>query len=92
MELSIQIRISGKVQGVGFRRNLQSKALSLDLCGKVWNTSGGEVMVNVWGPKTQVMQLLEWCQHGPRFAKVDSLQWVEIERGGENEFIITNEE
>jgi hydrogenase maturation protein HypF len=59
-----QIRVSGQVQGVGFRPFVFSLAQELNLTGWVCNDSEG-VEIVVEGEHTQVMQLIDRLQSEP---------------------------
>ncbi len=51
-------RVSGRVQGVGFRWWTRSRALELGLAGSATNTADGRVEVVAEGPRHAVEQLL----------------------------------
>ncbi len=59
-----QIRVSGQVQGVGFRPFVFRLAQELDLAGWVRNDSEG-VEISVEGGRPQVMRLIERLQSEP---------------------------
>ncbi len=65
--------ISGRVQGVGFRAGTRHKAASLGLSGWVRNLPHGDVEVKAWGDPAAVQQLMDWCRHGPPYARVTNL-------------------
>ncbi len=67
-------RISGKVQGVGFRYHTQIKANELKLVGWVRNTEDGAVEVAVCGPTMQVETFRAWCEQGPPSAAVSQVE------------------
>ena len=71
------IVIYGKVQGVWFRANTRDMADKLGLKGWVKNTSEGNVEAVFEGDDNCVNEMLEWCIHGPKLAKVKK---VKIER------------
>jgi len=73
----MNIRISGKVQGVFFRVNTQKKALELQLTGIVRNESDGSVYVEAEGSQEKMQQFLAWCHHGDLPARVDNLLFEE---------------
>jgi len=74
----VRIIISGRVQGVFFRRHAQDKAKELELTGWVHNTVDGKVEIIAEGQKAKVEQFLEWCRQGSSLAKVDDVE-VEYE-------------
>ncbi len=71
---SIRIRISGFVQGVGFRAWAERRANALGLSGSVWNCRNGDVEAVLSGPADAVDAMLALCREGPRGAFVDSLE------------------
>jgi hydrogenase maturation protein HypF len=68
-----QIRVSGQVQGVGFRPFVYRLAHELGLAGWVCNDSGG-VEIAVEGERPQVMRLIERLQsEPPALARVEKV-------------------
>ncbi len=81
---AMHLKISGRVQGVGFRWSLQRKAIQLGLSGWVRNCADGSVEAVAAGPKESLHQLQAWAQHGPPAARVDKVlaspwsgEWVD---------------
>jgi acylphosphatase len=74
---SILVRISGRVQGVGYRDWTQRKALDLGLSGWVRNLASGEVEALFSGPAGTVDAMLAACRRGPQLARVDDVKIVE---------------
>lgn len=68
------ILVTGVVQGVNFRASTKKTASMLGLQGWVENLPSGEVEIHVFGIKKDLDKLLQWCQHGPPSAKVESVQ------------------
>ena len=56
----LEARVSGMVQGVGFRFWTMGKAEELGLAGEVTNLGDGSVAVVAEGPEPQVRALLVW--------------------------------
>ncbi|MFO8015634.1 MAG: acylphosphatase [Candidatus Woesearchaeota archaeon] len=73
------LTISGRVQGVFFRANVQKKAEELGLAGWVRNMDDGRVEAVAQGPEDKVRELAEFCRKGPMLAKVDDVD-VEEEK------------
>jgi acylphosphatase len=73
---SIMVRITGRVQGVGFRAWVEQRAAALGLSGWVRNTESGEVEAVFAGPAEAVNAMLAACQQGPRHARVDRVELV----------------
>jgi len=74
MKTNIHVIISGRVQGVWFRAKTKQKAEQLGLTGWVRNTSNGDVEAVFEGDEKQVKEILDWCHHGPPFAKVETVK------------------
>lgn len=66
----IEISVSGKVQGVWFRKHTEIEANRLGLYGYVKNCSDGSVFIEVKGNEAAVKQLLNWCSLGSPKSKV----------------------
>jgi acylphosphatase len=67
------IRISGRVQGVGFRHFTRQTAQQLNLNGWVKNLPDGSVEAVLAGDLESMQQMLEELKKGPRMARVDDL-------------------
>ena len=67
---SVMVRISGMVQGVGFRAWTEQQANALGLSGWVRNAENGDVEAVFSGPAEAVTAILAACRQGPRHAKV----------------------
>lgn len=82
------VKVAGRVQGVGFRWEVRSRASSLGLSGWVRNRADGTVEAVFEGPRDRVELLLHWCRRGPSVAYVDEIE-VEWEApAGEHGFRI----
>ena len=67
------VRISGRVQGVGFRHFTRTNAQSLGVNGWVKNLSDGDVEAVLAGDSESVEEMLEKLKQGPRMARVYDL-------------------
>ncbi len=65
-----QVRIAGRVQGVGYRDWMVRRANRLGLFGWVRNRSDGTVEAFVQGDVVVVEELLRHCRRGPPGAAV----------------------
>lgn len=74
---SVLVRISGRVQGVGFRDWTQRKARDLGLSGWVRNLASGEVEALFSGSPEAVAAMLAACRRGPQIARVSEVTIVE---------------
>lgn len=69
--LRLNVTVSGRVQGVGFRLSARACARQLGLTGWVRNMPDGErVEAVAEGPQADLMAFLEWCHKGPALSQV----------------------
>lgn len=68
-----RIRISGLVQGVGYRAWAAETANDLGIDGWVRNRIDGTVELVAVGPQDAVATLIRACRSGPRAARVDDV-------------------
>jgi len=69
----VEARVTGRVQGVGFRWFVLRSARALGVTGWVRNTREGEVEVHATGEAARVSELLEILRRGPAHAGVQSV-------------------
>ena len=74
----LKLRITGRVQGVGFRYHTRRKAVFRGLKGFVENRPDGSVYAEIEGPSEQVDEMVQWCRTGSPMAQVGN---VTIEEG-----------
>ncbi|KIW15862.1 hypothetical protein PV08_05912 [Exophiala spinifera] len=87
MSKRISFRVSGTVQGVGFRDFTRRKATSYGLTGYVKNTSDGRVTGEAQGSEDALKKLKADLNDGPRSAHVVKVEIKEIEpKSGESSF------
>ncbi|HBL39252.1 TPA: acylphosphatase [Candidatus Uhrbacteria bacterium] len=84
----LNIRITGSVQGVFFRRSAKEFADELVLSGWAVNEPDGCVRIEVEGESPSVAQFLLWCESGPIHARVDRVEHTEIPVQGDLDFRI----
>ncbi|XP_048340897.1 acylphosphatase-1 isoform X2 [Sphaerodactylus townsendi] len=60
--ISVDYEVSGKVQGVFFRKHTQAQGKKLGVVGWVQNTDYGTVQGQIQGPAFKVQQLKEWLR------------------------------
>jgi len=81
-------RVSGRVQGVGFRFFVQSRAVALRLTGSVRNQPDGSVRVDAEGPRDDLQSLLDQLREGPPAARVERVDVEWHPPRGSKEFLI----
>jgi acylphosphatase len=69
-----QIRVKGRVQGVGYRYALRDEAERLGVTGWVRNRADGTVEALLRGDARAVDALIGWARRGPRAASVEQLR------------------
>lgn len=74
-----EIRISGKVQGVGFRYFTRNQARQLNLNGWVRNTLDGGVLTTVQGNKRAIDTFIDYMWVGPPLSEVSCVTKVEMQ-------------
>ncbi len=76
----VHLFISGRVQGVGYRKFVRAKAKKLQLFGFVQNLPDGRVEAVVQGKKESILNLITQCRQGPFLAEVTHIQeeWEEV--------------
>ena len=67
----VEIRVVGRVQGVGFRAFTQAAARRLGLAGWVRNERDGSVRVVAEGPRERLERLIYELKTGPRMSRVE---------------------
>ena len=70
---TLHLRITGDVQGVGYRYALQDEASRLGLTGWVRNRRDGSVEAVVQGSQQAVDALAAWARRGPPAARVSDV-------------------
>jgi len=71
--MRVRVRVTGRVQGVGFRYHTCEQARGRALTGWVRNAADGSVEAEFQGADDAVNDMVAWCRRGPRTARVDSV-------------------
>lgn len=72
--IAVEVRVSGRVQGVSFRHYTRQQALLEGLHGWVRNRSDGTVAAWIQGEAEAVARMQRWLEEGPPAAKVSDLR------------------
>ncbi len=67
------VTITGKVQGVSFRKATFELAVRLGVFGYVINRDNDKVFVEAEGDLAAVFKLIDFCHHGPEHAEVEDV-------------------
>ena len=78
---AVKLTISGKVQGVGYRRWFAQYAVALGLKGYVMNLDSGAVEALLLGDDGVVAELVNRAKVGPTHAVVTDVVIVELASG-----------
>ncbi len=85
----LDVRVWGRVQGVGFRWHTQREARCLGLTGWVRNQGDGSVRLVAEGPPSALEALWNWTAHGPDHARVERREVTRGEAAGHfTDFVI----
>ena len=77
------LKISGSVQGVGFRYSMAEEAGRLGVTGWVRNRRDGTLEAVVDGAPDAIDAMLAWVRRGPPSASVTEVQVTEVPGGFE---------
>ncbi len=83
---SVRLRITGRVQGVGYRAWAIDAASRLGVRGWVRNRADGSVEALATGDDNAVAALIELCQEGPFAARVRDVAVSEAADDGSDGF------
>lgn len=90
MRKLVRLRITGRVQGVGYRAFVEMQAEMLDLDGWVRNRRDGSVEAVAAGSADKIERLIAECREGPPASLVTDVNVIEateemlgLRRGGE---------
>ena len=70
MRRHLDIRVTGRVQGVCFRACAEEEANRLGLGGFVRNERDRSVYIEAEGEESDLQAFVQWCHHGPPDAVV----------------------
>lgn len=83
--MTVRLLISGKVQGVFFRKSAKIEAEKLGITGWIKNLDDGTVEATVSGEEGRLKEFVVWCKKGPPFAGVKKVDedWSDEENNWE---------
>jgi len=85
---AVEVWVSGRVQGVGFRAFVESAAAELGVNGWVRNLPDGRVQAKFEGVEHAVDRAVDACRRGPSAARVDSVESRDTELAGLSGFTV----
>lgn len=88
MKKTVSIKVSGKVQGVGFRYYTKKKAEEYTINGFVQNKADGSVYIEANGEKIDMDTFVDWCKKGPSWARVLDIRISELPNQEWNGFTV----
>lgn len=82
------ITVTGKVQGVFFRKHTKEEADRLGVKGLVRNEHDGSVYIEAEGDDDAVDALIKWCWKGSPSSNVENVVIRKEEPKGYSEFVV----
>ena len=79
MKKHVNIKVTGRVQGVFFRASTKTKADELQVNGFVRNERDGSVYIEAEAENDVLQKFIQWCKQGPANARVDVCNVIESE-------------
>lgn len=79
MKIAKHYLVTGLVQGVGFRRFVQKRALEHNLTGWVRNLDDGRVEALCEGVESDLLRFERFISKGPESGRVDELMQKSVE-------------
>lgn len=75
----VNIKLTGKVQGVTFRETTKYVADQSGIKGFVRNETDGTVYIEAEAEQWELDSFLEWCNEGPDRARVDGCEVIQAD-------------
>ncbi|AHF14582.1 acylphosphatase [Niabella soli] len=73
-----KIVITGKVQGVFFRKSAKEQADIMGILGTAENQSDGSVLIYAAGDEEPLQRFTDWCRKGPANATVTQVEVTDV--------------
>ncbi len=86
---AVQVKVTGRVQGVAFRWEAQHAAERMGVTGWVRNEPDGSVTAHVEGDEVAVNDMVVWLRRGPPAAHVRDVTVMPVSATGADSFEIT---
>jgi acylphosphatase len=86
---AVQVKVTGRVQGVAFRWEAQHQAEKLGVTGWVRNEPDGSVAAHIEGEPDAVNDMVVWLRQGPPAARVRDVAVMPVTATGARSFEIT---
>jgi acylphosphatase len=86
---AVQVKVTGRVQGVAFRWEAQRAGQRLGVAGWVRNEPDGSVALHVEGDDSAVEAMVAWCRTGPPAAHVRDVAVMPVAPTGAQSFDIS---
>ncbi len=83
----VELSISGRVQGVGFRYFTLNAAIELDIVGWVRNMPDGTVLCRAAGTPDALALFCDRLREGPPFGRTDHIQERSLPRAEAESFV-----
>ena len=75
---TFQLKVIGKVQGVGFRYYTNKRAQEFGIKGYVKNMTDGSVFIEAEVEESDLKTFVAWCEKGPAWSRVREVKKSEI--------------
>ena len=72
--MQVKLKVTGRVQGVGFRMFVERKAREHGIKGWVRNTSDGAVKILAEGDLKDLETFIDWVKQGPSLSRVTHVE------------------
>jgi acylphosphatase len=77
-----KVRVTGRVQGVGYREACVQQARALGLSGWVRNRRDGSVEAMLEGDADRLARMRDWLRRGPPAARVTAVTVIDAPSAG----------
>lgn len=73
-----KIIVTGKVQGVFFRKTAKQQADMMGILGSIQNQPDGSVLIYAYGDAEPLQRFLDWCKQGSEGATVTDVTVTDV--------------